>query len=118
MPDVVQILLMEASRLFAGSPLDYLGCLASGCVLLTFCMQNMVRLRVIALLSNIAFIAYAWAGLLVPILVLHCILLVINTTSLVRVFKNRTRAADRYWLTLGVQRTANARAGVRAVPSE
>ena len=77
--------LFESAQLFREfTELDYLGCFASACVLLTFCMQSMVRLRVVALASNIAFIAYAWASRLLPILVLHCILLAINSTSLAR----------------------------------
>ena len=94
MPDhLTSMLIIEASRFRPLTGLDCLGCVASGCVLLTFCMQSMVRLRVIALFSNVAVIAYGWAALLLPILVLHCILLVINSTSLVRVFRHRTRGA-------------------------
>ena len=84
MPDVFSILLAEASKFCCITPLDCLGSVASGFVLLTFCMQNMVRLRLIALLSNITFIAYASEGELMPILVLHCLLLLVNSASLVR----------------------------------
>jgi hypothetical protein len=76
--------LAGASKFCCITQLDCLGSVASGFVLLTFCMQNMVRLRLIALLSNIAFIAYASEGGLMPILVLHCLLLVVNSASLVR----------------------------------
>src|SRR5262249_15612826 len=66
------------------APLDWLGYAASACVLLTFCMQSMLRLRLVALFSNVAFITYGWVGRLMPILVLHCVLLVINSAALVR----------------------------------
>jgi hypothetical protein len=77
------------------SDLDCLGYLASGCVLLTFCMQSMLRLRVIALLSNVAFMAYGWAGRLMPILVLHCMLLLVNSVSLVGQLKGSSKAGTR-----------------------
>jgi hypothetical protein len=35
-------------------------------------MQSMLRLRLVALFSNVAFITYGWVGRLMPILVLHC----------------------------------------------
>jgi hypothetical protein len=67
----------------------------SACVLLTFCMQNMFRLRLTALLSNFAFIAYGWVGRLMPILVLHGMLLVINSIGLARAIRNwRNVGAD------------------------
>lgn len=84
MPEGLSTLLTQASAFLAFTQLDCLGCFASGCVLLTFCMQSMVRLRLIALLSNIAFIAYGWAGRLMPILVLHCMLFLINSANLAR----------------------------------
>ena len=83
MPDALSTLLTEIAR-HEFTRLDCLGCVASGCVLLTFCMQSMVRLRLIAILSNVTFIAYGWAGRLMPILVLHCMLLLINAANLVR----------------------------------
>jgi hypothetical protein len=83
MPEVFSTLLAEIVR-HEFTRLDCLGCVASSCVLLTFCMRSMVRLRLIAILSNVAFIAYGWAGRLMPILVLHCMLLLINAASLVR----------------------------------
>ena len=95
MPDVLSTLLTEVSRFRALTRLDYLGCLASICVLLTFCMRSMVHLRLIALLSNIAFIAYGLAGRLMPILILHCMLLLINSTCLVRVLMSRAIARAR-----------------------
>jgi CRP/FNR family cyclic AMP-dependent transcriptional regulator len=93
MPDVFSILLAGASKFCCIAPLDCLGSVASGFVL-TFCMQNMVRLRLIALLSNITFIAYASEGGLMPILVLHCLLLLVNSASVVRAY-SATRSSHR-----------------------
>jgi CRP/FNR family cyclic AMP-dependent transcriptional regulator len=94
MPDVFSILLAGASKFCCIAPLDCLGSVASGFVLLTFCMQNMVRLRLIALLSNITFIAYASEGGLMPILVLHSLLLLVNSASVVRAY-SATRSSHR-----------------------
>jgi len=63
---------------------DALGFLAAGIVFLTFCMKTMLMLRVIAIASNIAFIAYALAAGLTPILVLHGALLPMNVARLVQ----------------------------------
>jgi len=54
------------------------GYLASGLVFLTFCMKTMIALRVIAIGSNIAFIAYGLIADLTPIYLLHAILLPLN----------------------------------------
>lgn len=94
MSDVFSTYLLAVSRITSVSELDCLGCLASCCVLLTFCMQGMFRLRAIALLSNVAFIAYGYTARLVPILVLHCILLVINSAALARLIGSAWAAPD------------------------
>jgi len=64
------------------SSTDFLGYVACGLVLMTFCMQAMIPLRVVALVSNVAFISYGWAAQLIPILLLHILLAVINIASL------------------------------------
>jgi len=56
-------------------------------------MQSMFRLRLTALLSNIAFISYGWVGRLMPILVLHCMLLLINSIGLAQALRNWTSVA-------------------------
>lgn len=61
---------------------DILGYVACGLVLLTFCMQAMVPLRLVALLSNAAFISYSWNSKLLPIFILHIMLAFINVASL------------------------------------
>jgi hypothetical protein len=76
-PDVLERALFEIV-----SSTDFIGYVASALVLLTFCMQTIVPLRFVALTSNFAFISYAWATKLFPILVLHCLLALINLVSL------------------------------------
>jgi hypothetical protein len=51
---------------------DIVGYAASGLVLLTFVMKDMRPLRVTAILSNLAFIAYGAMHALPPVLCLHC----------------------------------------------
>jgi CRP/FNR family cyclic AMP-dependent transcriptional regulator len=61
---------------------DALGFLAAILVLLTFCMNSMTKLRLVALLSNVAFVAYGIAAELLPVMVLHGVLMPINATWL------------------------------------
>jgi len=58
------------------------GYVASGLVFLTFCMKTMIALRVIAIGSNIAFIAYGVIADLTPIYLLHTVLLPLNIMRL------------------------------------
>ena len=55
-----------------------IGYLAASLVLAAFCMRSMDALRLAAIASNIAFIAYGYFGHLVPVLLLHALLLPIN----------------------------------------
>ena len=61
---------------------DIIGYLASALVLATFSMRSMRPLRLMAIASNIAFIAYAVIGNMPPILMLHSILLPMNIMRL------------------------------------
>jgi hypothetical protein len=61
---------------------DLIGFLASALVLATFAMKDMRRLRVIAILSNLAFIAYGALCGLLPVLALHLLLLPLNVLRL------------------------------------
>ncbi len=63
-------------------PGDIIGYLASALVLATFSMRSMRPLRMMAIASNIAFIAYAVIGSMPPILILHSILLPMNVMRL------------------------------------
>lgn len=57
---------------------DILGFVAAGLVFATFCMRSMHMLRCVAVMSNIAFVAYGFTADLLPILLLHALLLPIN----------------------------------------
>jgi hypothetical protein len=60
------------------SVIDGVGFAAAGLVLATFCMRSMNALRWVAIVSNVAFIAYAYLGHLAPVLLLHALLLPVN----------------------------------------
>jgi hypothetical protein len=61
---------------------DAIGYLASGLVLAAFGMRDMVKLRIVAIGSNVVFIAYALSLGLVPVWLLHAILLPLNVWRL------------------------------------
>jgi len=61
---------------------DLIGGIACILVLMTFCMRDMSRLRLIAIASNIAFVVYAVRADLMPVLALHSILLPINLLAI------------------------------------
>jgi hypothetical protein len=64
-----------------------IGFLASALVLAAFGMKDMVNLRIVAICSNFAFIAYALLLHLLPILVLHVVLLPLNGWRLMGTLK-------------------------------
>ena len=64
-----------------------IGFLASALVLAAFGMKDMVNLRIVAICSNFAFIAYALLLHLLPILVLHVVLLPLNCWRLMGALK-------------------------------
>lgn len=63
---------------------DILGYAASAAVLATFCMGTMIPLRVLAIASNVLFAAYGYVESLHPVLLLHLLLLPVNTLRLVQ----------------------------------
>jgi hypothetical protein len=77
----------------------------------------MLRLRCIAVLSNIAFISYALSAGLLPILVLHCVLLPTNVIRLLQLESAHPTAVDglaaRY-LRLGVSHSSRLFGVIRA----
>ena len=77
--------------------IELAGYAASALVFLTFYMKTMIPLRVIGILSNIAFMTYAISGRLYPILILHAILLPLNCLRLVqmRALIGKVRDASR-----------------------
>jgi hypothetical protein len=72
-----------------------IGFIASALVLAAFGMKDMVNLRVIAICSNIAFIAYALVLNLPPVLILHVILLPLNGWRLMEALKQRRSGMSR-----------------------
>jgi hypothetical protein len=66
-----------------------IGFVASALVLAAFGMKNMINLRIVAICSNFAFIAYALVLNLPPVLVLHVILLPLNGWRLAQAFQEQ-----------------------------
>ena len=61
---------------------DAIGFLACSLVLVTFCMRDMASLRLVAIISNVAFLVYAQRADLMPVFLLHALLLPINLYAL------------------------------------
>jgi CRP/FNR family transcriptional regulator, cyclic AMP receptor protein len=66
---------------------NLLGYAASATVLATFCMSTMIPLRVMALVSNVFFMAYGYVDHLYPVLLLHAVLLPVNAYRLVQFYR-------------------------------
>jgi hypothetical protein len=64
--------------------IELTGYLASALVFLTFYMKTMIPLRVVGIVSNLAFMAYGLGGEVYPVFVLHAILLPLNCIRLVQ----------------------------------
>jgi CRP/FNR family transcriptional regulator, cyclic AMP receptor protein len=91
---------------------------ASGFVFTTFFMKTMVALRIVAIASNIAFIAYALLGLrygifekVLPIFVLHSMLLPLNVLRLCETKRCPLGAICPLPLTPQPESTTGSRAG-------
>ena len=78
---------ISASLASIDSWTDLLGYTASAAVLATFCMSTMIPLRVMALASNVLFIAYGYADHLYPVLLLHTLLLPVNAFRLIQFYR-------------------------------
>jgi hypothetical protein len=77
-----------------GDPLiiNGIGFAAAGLVLATFCMRSMSALRWVAIASNVAFIAYGYLEHLAPVLLLHVLLLPVNSYRLAQLYGSQTRS--------------------------
>jgi CRP/FNR family transcriptional regulator, cyclic AMP receptor protein len=73
---------------------DYVGYLASILVLFTFCARTMIPLRLIALGSNLAFLAYGGLLHLYPVLLLHAVLLPVNAWRLTEILRLRAHVRE------------------------
>jgi hypothetical protein len=58
------------------------GYLAAGLVITAFCMKDILHLRIVAVASNVAFLAYGVAFGLIPVWLLHLVLLPVNLVRL------------------------------------
>lgn len=67
------------------------GYAACALVFLTFCMKTLLPLRLVAILSNIAFIIYGFGAEVVPVLVLHTVLLPLNLLRTYQQFRLQLR---------------------------
>ena len=63
---------------------DWLGYVAAMLVFCSFYVKTIVALRLVAITSNMAFIGYAFAKGLYPVLILHAVLLPLNCVRLVQ----------------------------------
>jgi hypothetical protein len=72
-----------------------IGYIASGLVLTTFWTNDLRRLRMLAILSNIAFISYGALVWLPPVMGLHLLLLPLNALRLMRMSATAPRAEYR-----------------------
>jgi hypothetical protein len=73
---------------------DSVGYLASMLVLAAFAVKEMIPLRVIALASNVAFLAYGLAHGLPPVWLLHALLLPLNGWRLLEAVRGARRASS------------------------
>jgi hypothetical protein len=73
---------------------DLAGYCASILVFMTFYMKDMVRLRLLALCSNVAFLLYACPSHLFPIVALHGALIPINIRRLIVACRDNTVERD------------------------
>ena len=71
---------------------DGIGFAAAGLVLTTFYMRSMIALRWVAIASNLAFIAYGYLENLAPVLLLHLLLLPLNSFRLAQLRQRRIGA--------------------------
>src|SRR6516165_4967706 len=87
-----------------------IGFIASGLVLATFGMKDMVNLRIVAICSNIAFIMYGFVLVLPPVLILHVMLLPLNGWRLMGAFKQRSATTvSQFSVPLGPRRLLHRR---------
>jgi hypothetical protein len=62
-----------------------LGYVASASVLMTFCMSTMIPLRVAGIVSNVLFSTFGGLAHIYPIMILHLVLLPVNTIRLMQI---------------------------------
>ncbi|HEX6720939.1 MAG TPA: hypothetical protein VF107_05190 [Burkholderiaceae bacterium] len=74
---------------------ELLGYAAAGLVLATFSARSITTLRMLAIASNVLFVAYAAGTHLLPVLILHALLLPINLARLLQALAEKRRSGQR-----------------------
>jgi hypothetical protein len=74
-----------------GSFVDICGFAAAALTLATFAQRAMLRMRVTAVFANLFFIMYGWLGPFYPVLILHTILLPVNSIRVRELAKGSRR---------------------------
>jgi hypothetical protein len=74
-------------------PVAIVGYAAAATVFTSFCMRTMLPLRIVALMSNVLFIAYGYLDALLPVLILHLGLFPMNAWRLAQVLRLRRAAS-------------------------
>lgn len=77
---------------------NIIGYLASTMVLLTFVSKDIRLLRVLAIVSNIAFLTYGLLVWLPPVFCLHLMLLPINAVRLLEILQTQGCPIRSHWL--------------------
>ena len=95
--------------------LDAVGYIASVLVFAAFCMKDMVPLRLVAVCSNVAFLAFGLGLGLMPVLLLHAILLPINCWRLWQAFFPKLVGVQQVSATTAIAPHASERRRVSAI---
>jgi hypothetical protein len=97
---------------------DAVGFLAAGLVITAFCMKDILHLRIVAVASSAAFLAYGVAHGLMPVWLLHLVLLPVNLVRLWQVGgRTASDATQDHGKARLVVRRARVRRGIRAQAS-
>ena len=91
---------------------DFTGYIASALVVVTFYMNDMTSLRVAAIFSNIAFLAYGISLELGPVISLHATLLPLNAWRLMQA-RGKQAARGRHPVTQSSRTTRHGSAPAR-----
>jgi hypothetical protein len=95
-----------------------IGFLAAGLVVTAFCMKDILHLRIVAVASNVAFLAYGVALGLMPVWLLHLVLLPVNLVRLWQVGSRiATNAMQDHGKARSVVRRARGRRRIRTQAS-
>ena len=77
----------------SNTPVLFLGYIASALVFMAFFMRSRARLRQVGIASNLAFILYGTLSHVIPVLILHALLLPLNTWRLWEIIRTKRAIA-------------------------